>query len=85
MRVFQTADGDLCINVPFHIGYSMLWDAFKCELHSLRLYTRSNPFRRASVQKARTIAKLMISLLGRPLAFQVLRSIARYVALEVRP
>jgi hypothetical protein len=85
MTIQRTGDHGLCINVPFSLGYSMLWDSFKCALRTARIVGTRSSIGQARIRNARSIAQLMISLTGKDQAISTLRSIARHVAMEVRP
>ena len=83
MIVTRTSDGGLRFEVTHKFGFTMIWDAFKCELKSAHI-CGAGRIRRERVQNARHAARLMISLNGKEAALPMLRSIARHVALEVR-
>lgn len=82
MSVTRTSAGGIILNLPYHLGFSMIWDSFKCALRSAR---RCGPgsIRANRIKVARDSAQLMISLTGRETALPMLKSIARHVALEV--
>ena len=84
MSIHQTNTGELQITVPYSLGFTMVWDSFKCELKSARILAPSGGIRRTRIQNARQAARLMISLTGKESALPMLRSIARDVAQEVR-
>jgi hypothetical protein len=77
-------NGDLQITVPFRLGFSMVWDSFKCELKAARILTPHGEIRRTKIENARGAARLMISLSGKEHALPMLRTIARDVAMEVQ-
>jgi hypothetical protein len=78
------ANGQLQITVPYSLGFTMVWDSFKCELKSARILAPTGGIRRTKVQNARQAARLMISLTGKESALPMLRTIARDVAREVK-
>ena len=83
-RIRGTSGADtLVFEVPYKLGFTMIWDSFKCELKSARVCGVGR-IRRERVQNARQAARLMIDLTGREAALPMLRSIARHVAHEVR-
>lgn len=83
MSIHRTDAGELQITVPYSLGFTMVWDSFKCELKSARILGPSSGMRRQRVQNARGAARLMISLTGQEFALPILRTIARDVKREV--
>lgn len=83
MTVTRTNSGGLRFEVTHSFGFTMIWDAFKCELKSAHICGRGG-IRREKLQNARHAARLMISLSGKEAALPMLRTIARHVVLEVR-
>lgn len=63
MSVTRTSGGGIILDLPFHLGFSMIWDSFKCALKSAR---RCGPgsIRADRIKVARDSAQLMISLTG---------------------
>jgi hypothetical protein len=85
VSVKVTDQGDLAITVPYTLGFSMLWDSFKCELKGARVFLPGTDARRHRTDKAKQVARLMIDLSGREAAIIILRGIAQHVRGEVNP
>ena len=85
MSITRTNDGaNIRMEVPHSLGFTMIWDSFKCELKSARVCGPVTSIGRKNVKNARLAAQLMITLNGKQAALPLLRSIARHVAMEVR-